>query len=89
MDNETSVFTRIVMILALGALLLWVVSMLTGCATAPCLPAEQVMADKGTVVECWRGWDPQSEDRVTKCLIIRKDGNLKTMRVTKRHCGVN
>ena len=67
--------------LIIGILLMFAV----GCAHQPCKTADQVMADKGVVLECKRVTMYEGE-RVTRCLIL-KDGKAKWKTVFKSHCG--
>lgn len=60
----------------------------SGCATAPCKPPEEVMREKGVVLECFKAYTPDTHDRITQCLMVSKSGaHLIVKTVFKRHCG--
>jgi hypothetical protein len=65
---------------------------LSGCATLrpqPCPTAKAAMEKRGyEVIECWSDQEPDTYERVERCMVWTKDNQVKVKTVFARHCGL-
>lgn len=79
-------------IIAFSILVVAMMVVLAQCVTlgwpAPCPTAHEVMAKRGTVIDCYPKFFPDSREWADACLVLPPNGPPTEMVVFPHHCGL-